>query len=209
MTIPQTNRYKVHPLLDLCLSFSKVFSSLSVQFGAKMKTKILLLNFIWFVIRIVESDEKMTNVRQDEAPQKTNLTTENCDFNENCVRFCCDDNSACLNETFFNLNLTKEAKNLNLSFKVLSGRPKCGSMFEEDEGIWEFLSDGKVVQIVDDARFVNDHTQYCFDRTNDKNRMLICYGDEADQNEEDEIPSEAIYPICENFKLFLEFKINF
>lgn len=167
-----------------------------------MKKNILalFLNLAGFVcIVVAEANyEKSTNVNNDRKTNIKNLAAD-CKVNKTCVRFCCDNESACLEKQFLNLSLIGEAKNLELDFKILIGRPNCESMFELEAGeTWEFLKDGKVSQTSHgEQRIHYDHNQYCFDQNNETNRMLICFAD-YESDSESRTPSEASYPICKN-----------
>jgi 7 transmembrane receptor (Secretin family) len=160
----------------------------------------IVINLFFLVFGFTENiHEKSANLDFVETARKIN--SQNCQLNETCVRFCCDDKSSCLDRNFFNMSLVGEAKNLDLDYKILTQRPNCISMFEE-EGSWKFLEDGKVVQFSDDEEFINDHNQYCFDRKDGESRMLICHEEEEEEDDSKvEIPSEESYPICNKFSI--------
>lgn len=159
----------------------------------------IIITLVWLVCGRSENYNRNSTSVYENVKNKLNSVADDCEVSETCVRFCCDEKSDCLDENFFNLSSLFEAKYLNSDYKVLIGRPSCGSMYEEDNGIWKFLNDGKVMQTFDEKQFINDHNQYCFDKKDEENRMLICHGDD-DEESESEVPSEKTYPICKNLK---------
>lgn len=103
-------------------------------------TLILLIVIVNVSITSAVRDEKfqLELIKTDSESNKINFTiVDKCEKNETCVRFCCGNQTACLNEEIFDLSEVNEAKSLSSSYKVLKGRPGCGDMYVE-EGPWDF-----------------------------------------------------------------------
>lgn len=66
---------------------------------------------------------------------------EKCEINEVCVRFCCTNKTLCLDDSYLDLGMVKQAENLNLEYKVLEGIPECNvhGMYHEDDSYWGFM----------------------------------------------------------------------
>lgn len=62
-----------------------------------------------------------------------------CGENEPCVRFCCDNVTACSDHHYFDLSSWPEAQNLQQNYTVVKGRPPCEMYAEEDHVSWELL----------------------------------------------------------------------
>lgn len=65
---------------------------------------------------------------------------EKCEIDEVCVRFCCTNKTLCLEDSYFDLGMVKEAENLSLEYKVLEGIPDCNvhGMYHEEDSYWGF-----------------------------------------------------------------------
>lgn len=61
---------------------------------------------------------------------------ENCEAGQVCVRFCCKNETICLN---VDLSLVEQAKNISDDYKVIKGKP-CADMYLEIEEIWSFTA---------------------------------------------------------------------
>lgn len=61
---------------------------------------------------------------------------EKCGAGQVCVRFCCKNETLCLN---FDLSSIEQAKNMSDDYKVIQGKP-CDNMYLETDEIWSFTA---------------------------------------------------------------------
>lgn len=134
--------------------------------------KILSIIFAVFIsVFCVVAENEHKSEKQIEFIDTANIT---CEIEENCVRFCCKDQTNCLDKKFIDLSTINGTEYLGKDVKILTGEPICPpseKMFELRSG-WAFFKNGEVDFIDADQRL--DHASYCLDRNHQFSRILYC-----------------------------------
>lgn len=144
-------------------------SSLS-WFQGEMKIFLIVCVIFTTVVDVATENEHKSE-KQIEFIDTVNIT---CEIEENCVRFCCKDQTNCLDKKFIDLSTINGTEYLGKSFKILTGEPICPpneKMFELRSG-WAFQENGEVDFIEAGQRL--DHASYCLDRDHTLSRILYC-----------------------------------
>jgi hypothetical protein len=157
----------------------------------EIKMRKIFIVFIIFIAAVCVATESRQEISKD-INESLNVVAK-CGPSESCVRFCCDDIRSCGDENSFNLSSVKEAKDLDSTFKLLLGKPKC----DDDEKLykvnssWKLMRNGEAHYSLGGISEIIGHDKYCLDIRRDS-RFLYCYEPSFTQK---------YYVICKNFPM--------